>query len=161
LAGADRTQIAARLKEKAHEIYTAREENFTATFMREMERVILLKMVDSKWMDHIDAMSELKQGIYLRSYGQRDPVVEYRLEGFEMFDEMIASIREDTIRLLFTFQVRNRDDEPKREMVARPMEASHGDGTVKKEPVRKTDKVGRNDPCPCGSGKKYKKCCGR
>ncbi|MDL2233500.1 preprotein translocase subunit SecA [Ruminococcaceae bacterium OttesenSCG-928-L11] len=154
-------EVASTLKEKAHAIYRRREEQFTEQFMREMERVILLKMVDSKWMDHIDAMSELKQGIYLRSYGQRDPVIEYRLEGFEMFDEMVASIREDTIRLLFTFQVRSRQEQPQREQVATPLAASHGDGTVKKAPVRTGDKVGRNDPCPCGSGLKYKKCHGK
>jgi preprotein translocase subunit SecA len=157
LADADRAVIVGKLKERAHERYAAREATFTPDFMREMERVILLRMVDSKWMDHIDAMSELKQGIYLRSYGQRDPVIEYRMEGFEMFDEMIASIREDTVRLLFTFQVRQGQEQPKREQVARPLAASHGgDGTLKKEPRRAAQKVGRNDPCPCGSGLKYK-----
>ena len=150
------------LKKLAREKYAAREKKFGEEFMREMERVVLLKNVDSKWMDHIDAMSELKQGIYLRGYGQRDPVVEYRLEGFQMFDEMIAAIKEDTLRFLFIFEVKRPEDAPKREQVAKPMTASHGeeDGTVKKQPVRKTEKVGRNDPCPCGSGKKYKKCCG-
>ena len=161
LGNADSAKIVNNLKEKAHEIYNAREANFSVEFMREMERVILLRMVDTKWMDHIDAMSELKQGIYLRSYGQKDPVVEYRLEGFEMFDDMIAAIREDTVKLLFTFQVRGPEDEqPKRVQVAQPT-ATSGDGSLKAQPVRSTGKPGRNDLCPCGSGKKYKKCCGR
>lgn len=150
-----------KLKALALEKYKKREEEFGEEFMREMERVILLRMVDSKWMDHIDAMSELKQGIYLRSFAQRDPVVEYRLEGFEMFDEMVNSIREDTVKTLFTFQLRKDNEQPKRKQVADVSAASFGgDGTVKKTPIRKEAKVGRNDPCPCGSGKKYKKCCG-
>ena len=129
--------------------------------MRELERVVLLRNVDTKWMDHIDDMEELKKGIYLRSYAQRDPVVEYRLEGFEMFDAMIESIREDTVRMILTVQIRQKE-EPKREQVAKPVEPA-GDGT---DPASKTvrksasQKVGRNDPCPCGSGKKYKNCCG-
>ena len=163
LAADSREHIRTMLREKAHERYVAREKQFTPEFMREMERVILLKNVDTKWMDHIDAMSELKQGIYLRSYGQKDPVVEYRLEGFEMFDDMIAAIREDTVKMLYLFQIRREGEQPKREQVAKPTEASHGDdGTAVNKTVRKTaaQKVGRNDPCPCGSGKKYKKCCG-
>ena len=158
----EKADIIETLKKLAHEKYARREEQLTPEIMRELERVVLLRNVDQKWMDHIDAMSELKQGIYLRSYGQRDPVVEYRLEGFEMFDEMIANIRQDTLKMLYLVQVRTGEG-PKREQVAKPMEASHGgDGSVKKQPVRKTaaQKVGRNDPCPCGSGKKYKKCCG-
>jgi len=162
LEALEKDDLAQPLKERALEKYAAREKMFTPEFMREMERVILLRNVDSKWMDHIDAMSELKQGIYLRSYGQRDPVVEYRLEGFDMFDDMIAAIREDTVKTLFVFQIRQQGEEPKRVRVANPTTASHGgDGTVKKQPVRKTQaqKVGRNEPCPCGSGKKHKKCC--
>ena len=111
-------------------------------------------------MDHIDAMDELKKGIYLRSYGQKDPVVEYRIEGFEMFDELIASIREDTVKMLLTVQIRTSEP-PKREQVAKPLTTNQGDGTVKSTPAKKGHKVGRNDPCPCGSGKKYKKCCGK
>ena len=128
--------------------------------MRELERVVLLRTVDSKWMDHIDAMDELKRGIHLRAYGQHDPVVEYRKEGFDMFDQMIASIREDTSRLILTVQIK-KNEEIEREQVANPTTAIHGesDGTVKKRPVRKVSKIGRNDPCPCGSGKKYKNCC--
>ena len=161
LSNADKEGIKDTLRERAHQRYGEREKLFTPEFMREMERVILLKTVDSKWMDHIDAMSELKQGIHLRSYGQHNPVVEYRLEGFEMFDAMIASIREDTVKLLFVFQVRKNEEAPKREQVAKPLATGRGDGSVKKQPVRNAEKkVGRNDPCPCGSGKKYKKCCG-
>ena len=163
LSQLDREWVGDELKRAAHEKYKLREQRFTPSFMREMERVVLLRNVDSKWMDHIDAMSELKQGIYLRSYAQRDPVVEYRLEGFEMFDEMIAAIREETIRLLYVFQVRTEGEAPRREQVAKPTQASfEGDGSIKKQPVRKAaaEKVGRNDLCPCGSGKKHKKCCG-
>ena len=116
--------------------------------------------VDTKWMEHIDAMEELRKGIYLRSYGQRDPVVEYRIEGFNMFDEMVASIREDTSRMLLTMELRT--EQPlQREQVAKPTgESGADDGSVKKQPAKKIAKPGRNDPCPCGSGKKYKKCCG-
>ena len=141
-------------------IYEAKEKMYGDPIMREIERVILLKTVDRYWMDHIDNMDELRKGIHLRAYGQKDPVVMYRLEGFEMFDQMIASIREDTARLMLTVQLRAKE-EPKREQVAKPT-ATSSDGTDEKRPVRKTaaQKVGRNDPCPCGSGKKYKKCCG-
>ena len=130
--------------------------------MRELERVVLLRTVDQKWMDHIDAMHELRQGIGLRAYAQNDPVVEYKREGFAMFEEMVGSIRDDTVRLIFLARVQGAS-EPKREAVATGMvEHVGGDASVKKQPVRKSaaDKVGRNDPCPCGSGKKYKKCCG-
>lgn len=123
--------------------------------MREVERVVLLKVVDQKWMDHIDAMDQLRQGIGLRAYGQRDPVIEYKVEGFEMFDEMIKNIQEETLAILF--RIRISENVPKREKVAEPIEASHG--PKERKPVVKDEKVGRNDPCPCGSGKKYKKCC--
>ena len=129
--------------------------------MRELERVILLKNVDTEWMDHIDAMEELKKGINLRAYGQKDPVIEYRLEGFNMFDDMIANIRENTARMILTVQIRTKEA-PKREQVAKPTgEGAVGDEPQKRMPVRKKKKPGRNDPCPCGSGKKYKNCCGR
>ena len=145
------------IRDRMEERYAAREKEFGEETMRELERVALLRNVDLKWMDHIDDMSDLKQGIYLRGYGQHDPVVEYRIEGFEMFDSMIEAIREDTVKMLLT--VRLRAEEPKREQVAVPME-SGGDGTAPQRPAAKK-KVGRNDPCPCGSGKKYKHCCGR
>ena len=156
----EKSDITKQLIDKATKRYEEREEKFGSEIMRELERVVLLRNVDSKWMDHIDAMEELRQGISLRSIGQRDPVVEYRLEGFDMFDEMIASIREDTIKMMLTVQIRT-EEEPQREQVAKPTVESRGDGnrSVKKMPVRK-QKVGDNEPCPCGSGKKYKKCCG-
>ena len=162
LGGMEKKDIVDILYKKAVAKYEEKEQEIGPDRMREVERVVLLRNVDSKWMDHIDAMEELRKGIYLRSYAQRDPVVEYRIEGFDMFDEMVAAIREDTVKMLLTVRLRNPEEEPKREQVANPTTASHGDDTVKKQPVRKTaaQKVGRYDPCPCGSGKKYKKCCG-
>lgn len=148
------------LRERARKILDEKEEKYGDKIMRELERVILLQNVDRQWMDHIDAMDELKKGIYLRSYGNHDPVVEYRLEGFDMFDEMVASIRENTVRMLILAEVRV-EGEPKREQVAKPMATNAGDGSVTKQPVKVGKKVGRNDPCPCGSGKKYKNCHGR
>lgn len=143
----------------AHQVYAAKEEELTPNIMRELERVVLLRNVDEKWMEHIDAMTELRNGIRLRAYAQRDPVVEYKREGSEMYDEMIAMIREDTVRMMYTARVRVHE-EPKRERVAEET-ATSGDQTVKKTPQKAVKKPGRNDPCPCGSGKKYKKCCGR
>ena len=144
------------LTKKAMEQYEAREQAYGDKVMRELERVILLKNVDREWMDHIDAMEELQKGIRLRAHAQRDPVVEYRLEGFDMFDEMIATIRENTARMMLTVQLRTQE-EPKREQVAKPT-ATSADGTDTAQPVRKGKKIGPNDPCPCGSGKKFKKC---
>ena len=160
LASTEKEDIIGTLISKALNIYEEKTKIFGEETMREIERVILLKNVDRYWMDHIDNMDELKKGIYLRSYGQHDPVVEYRVEGFDMFDEMVAAIREDTVRMLLTVQIRS-DADVKREQVAKPTIAIHGDSdkSIKKAPVR-VNKVGRNDPCPCGSGKKYKKCCG-
>ncbi len=150
------------LYDRAMKIYDAKEKQYGNDMMRELERVVLLKTVDRYWMDHIDNMDELRKGIHLRAYGQKDPVVLYRVEGFDMFDQMIASIREDTARLMLTVQIRTQE-EPKREQVAKVTGTSGAsDGSEKSRTVRKTanQKVGRNDPCPCGSGKKYKKCCG-
>ena len=141
---------------KAMAQYEAREQAYGDKVMRELERVVLLKNVDREWMDHIDAMEELQKGIRLRAYGQRDPVVEYRLEGFDMFDEMIATIRENTARMMLTVQLRTQE-EPKREQVAKPTSTS-ADGTDTNRTVHKGKKIGPNDPCPCGSGKKFKKC---
>ena len=149
------------LKERAHRVYDLKESAIGSDTMRELERVVLLRNVDTKWMDHIDAMSELRNGIGLRAYGQHDPVIEYKREGFDMFDAMVDAIREDTVRMIFLVQLRSKE-EPKREKVANETGASGSDdGTLKKEPVRVGKKVGRNDPCPCGSGLKYKKCCGK
>ncbi|MDD2418000.1 MAG: preprotein translocase subunit SecA [Oscillospiraceae bacterium] len=160
LEDVERGDIIDQLTQRAMEIYDSKEKQYGDEMMREIERVILLKTVDRYWMDHIDNMDELRKGIHLRAYGQKDPVVMYRLEGFDMFDQMIASIREDTARLMLTVQIRS-EESPKREQIAKPT-ATSADGTDVKRPVRKTaaQKVGRNDPCPCGSGKKYKKCCG-
>ncbi len=146
------------VSDKAREVYAAREEQFGEPLMRELERVIMLRVVDEFWMDQIDAMNELKQGIGLRAYGQSDPVVEYKREGFEMFEQMIAAIQEETLRRLF--QVRLRQNEQiKRERVAKITgESAGGDGSVQRQPTRKVVKIGRNDPCPCGSGLKWKKC---
>ena len=146
---------------RAKERYEQREAELGSDLMRELERVVLLRNVDTKWMDHIDAMDELKRGISLQAYAQRDPVVEYRMVGSDMFDEMVQSIKEDTVKMMLTVRVSR--EAPRREQVAQPMTASAGasDGTVKKQPVKVGKKVGRNDPCPCGSGKKYKHCCGR
>ena len=153
----DKKDISNFLKERGMLIYKTREADMGAETMREVERVCLLKTVDSHWMDHIDAMEELKRGIYLRSYGQKDPVVEYRFEGFAMFDEMIAAIREETVRMVLTVPVRVQRP-PQREQVMKPDAPNAGAQTPYKN---KGEKIGRNDPCPCGSGKKYKNCCGK
>ncbi|MGN0650598.1 MAG: preprotein translocase subunit SecA [Oscillospiraceae bacterium] len=144
------------IKERGNMIYDVREADMGSETMREVERVCLLKVVDRHWMDHIDAMEELRRGIALRSYAQRDPVVEYRFEGFAMFDEMIAAIREETVRLVLTVPV--RVEKPiERERVMNPDAPNAGSST----PFKAGKKIGRNDPCPCGSGKKYKNCCGK
>ena len=162
----DRKELGEQIEEKVHQLYAKREEELGENITRELERVVLLKQVDTKWMDHIDAMDELKKGISLRSYGQKDPVVEYRIEGFDMFDEMIAGIREETVKILLLAPFRKPNapmpqEAPKREQVAQPT-ATSSDGTVTPATIRRQGKkVGRNDPCPCGSGKKYKNCCGR
>ena len=127
--------------------------------MRELERVILLHNVDEKWMDHIDAMHELRRGIGLRAYGQVDPVNAYKAEGFEMFDAMVASIREDTARMMYTFRLRAEEPKRRASAVVTSAFASGAPTSEKKKPTRASvKKVGPNDPCPCGSGKKYKKC---
>jgi len=157
----EREDLVELLIERAEAKYADKEARY-GELMRELERMVLLRTVDRHWMDHIDGMEDLKRGIHLRSYAQRDPVVVYTQEGFEMFDEMIAAIREQTARTMLTIEIR-REEDVKREQVAKETSATTGgDGTVKKRPVVKTatQKVGRNDPCPCGSGKKYKKCCG-
>ena len=197
----DKEDIIKILTDRAMALYEENESLFDDSTMREMERVYLLKSVDTYWMEHIDNMEQLKQGIRLRAYGQRDPVVEYRLEGFDMFDEMIESIRQDTTKLMLVAPKRvleiqrrqaeierrrkemeekaaaahqvilgngEKQEKPnavtlaiKREQVAKPVEPA-GDGTMStNRTVVKKNKIGRNDPCPCGSGKKYKKCCGR
>ena len=161
LEDADSADITAMLIKRAEKLYAEKQEMF-GDRMPELERVVLLRNVDSYWMEHIDNMDQLKNGIHLRAYGQHDPVVTYRIEGFEMFDQMVNAIREDTARMLLTVRIR-REEEPKREQVMKATGESGGDGSEKGRTVRKTaaQKIGRNDPCPCGSGLKYKKCCGR
>ena len=145
---------------KAMEIYDGKYAEYGEKIMAELERKVLLHNVDMRWMDHIDAMEELKRGIYLRSYAQQDPVVAFRMESYDMFDEMNALIREGTVITLLTFRLKSEED-IKREQAAKITATSGADdGSDKKRPVKKGEKIGRNDPCPCGSGKKYKKCCG-
>ena len=143
---------------KARDLYARKEQELGEPLMRELERVVMLRVVDEYWMDEIDAMTELRQGIGLRGYGQHDPVVEYKREGYEMFENMIAAIQEETVRRLFLARVKV-GGEVKRERVAKVTgESGADDGTVKKQPAKKVIKIGRNDPCPCGSGLKWKKC---
>ena len=156
-------EIIEKYKNIATEIYNGKEEEFGSEKMREIERVILLRTVDSKWMNHIDNMDHLKQGMGLRAFKQQDPVQAYQMEGSQMFDEMIQGIKTDTVKYIFHVQM---EKAPERERVAKETSAVHagadGDSkSTKREPVRKKMEIGRNEPCPCGSGKKYKNCCGR
>ena len=148
-----------RLQEEALDLYVLKEKEFPEEeAMRELERVLLLKVIDRKWMDHIDDMDQLRQGIGLQAYGQRDPLVEYKMNGYAMFDEMTQNIKEDTVRLLFSVRI---EQQVEREQVAK-VTGTNKDESVQKGPKRRTtEKVYPNDPCPCGSGKKYKQCCGR
>ena len=156
---ADAQAVADAVYEKALSVYQAKENTYGSAVMRELERVVMLRVVDEFWMDNIDAMDDLKQGIGLRAYGQHDPVVAYKEEGYEMFQAMITAIREETVRRMFLAQIGPRT-EVKRQKVAKEISTNAPDKSVKKQPVRNAAaKVGPNDPCPCGSGKKYKKCC--
>ena len=148
-----------RLKEEAAKLYEAKEAEFPdAEHIREVERVILLKVIDKKWMAHIDDMAQLRQGIGLQSYGSKDPVVEYKFAGFDMFNEMTAAVREDTVKMILHVKIEQKVE---REEVAK-VTGTNKDDTVKQGPIRRQSaKIGRNDPCPCGSGKKYKMCCGQ
>ena len=158
--GHKKDEIKHIVKEEAVKLYEAKEAEFPEPEqLRELERVVLLKCIDSKWMDHIDDMEMLRQGIGLMAYGQRDPVVEYKMNAFEMFNNMITSIQEDTVRMLYHVHVEQKIE---REQVAKVTGTNKDDSAGPKKPVqRKEDKVYPNDPCPCGSGKKYKQCCGR
>ncbi len=160
LLGKSAAEVSDVVAEIARHTYEAKEAAYTPAIMRELERVVMLRVVDEYWMDNIDAMDDLKQGIGLRAYGQHDPVVAYKEEGFQMFEAMIRAIKEETIRRMFLVQLRT-NQEVKREKVAKETGAAGAAAaTVKKQPVRNAGKkVGPNDPCPCGSGKKYKKCC--
>mgnify|MGYP004595667783 FL=1 len=169
----DKNNVVNELIEKAHQIYEAKEQEFGEENLRELERVVMLKIVDQKWMDHIDNMDELKKGIGLQGYGQKDPVVQYRLEGTEMFDAMVEDIRMDVAKILLN--IRKKEGPIERKETSRVTGAgledtainlvdgniSEKEGGMNKTVVNEGPKVGRNDPCPCGSGKKYKNCCGR
>ncbi len=155
LGNTSREEVADSLKEKARLLYNSREEEFSSETMREIERVMLLRSVDTNWMDHIDAMDQLRQGIGLRAYGQHDPVVEYRNDSFDMFEAMTNTIREQTAKLVLSVRIRS-NEEVKREKVAEETSAGDKPLTVKGKGV-----VGKNALCPCGSGKKYKRCCGK
>ena len=143
------------IHDRAVKVYNAKEAALGESVMRELERVVLLRTVDKKWMDHIDAMSEMRKGIGLNAYAQIDPLKEYKKLGFDMFEGMVEEIKLEAGRLIFLARVNMR-----REQVAK-VTGTSGDGTVQQKPVVKKNKVGRNDPCPCGSGKKYKHCCGK
>ena len=156
----DVDEIIELLKETGRKKLEERREAYGEEIYQDLSRKILLHNVDSLWMDHIDAMDDLKEGIHLRSYAQKDPVVAFRMESYDMFDEMTATIRENTVKMMFTTVVRRREDVERQAVAKITATSSGGDDSTKKEPVRKTKKVGPNDPCPCGSGKKYKKCCG-
>ncbi len=160
LASLSREELTERLHEAAETRYAEKEAEIGTELMREAERVFLLRNVDRHWMDQLDAMQELRQGIGLRAYAQHDPVVEYKREGYEMFESMIREIREETVRILYNLRLRTKE-EPKREQVAKITTDTHGDGSDRPHPAKKAAKPGRNDPCPCGSGLKYKKCCGK
>lgn len=151
-------ELKQKILDIVNELYAQKEAEVTAEHMREIERVIMLRVIDQKWMDHIDDMDQMRQGIGLRAYGQRDPLVEYKFIGFDMFEEMTQNIQTDTVRALYNVRVAH---EPEREQVAQPTSTNKDDSSVKQPVKRKEDKIGRNDPCPCGSGKKYKYCHGR
>ncbi|HDK7166888.1 TPA: preprotein translocase subunit SecA [Clostridium botulinum] len=151
-------EIKEKLLEAIENIYSHKEKEIGEEQIREIERVILLRVVDTKWMDHIDDMDHLKQGIGLRAYRQQDPVQAYQFEGSEMFEEMIYNIKVDTVRYLFHVEV---EKAPEREKVAKETSTNYDEDSVKKQPIKKENRIGRNDLCPCGSGKKYKNCCGR
>ncbi len=154
-----RTSSSTRLKEEAIKLYEAKEAEFPeAEQIREIERVVLLKVIDNKWMSHIDDMDQLRQGIGLQAYGQRDPLVEYKMSGYEMFDAMTAAIREDTVRILFHIRVEQKVE---REPAAKVTGTNRDESLSQAPKRREAQKIYPNDPCPCGSGKKFKQCCGR
>ncbi|MDD4237596.1 MAG: preprotein translocase subunit SecA [Desulfotomaculaceae bacterium] len=151
-----RKELQEFLVEKSREAFEAREEELGSETMRQIERTVMLRIVDEKWMDHLDAMDQLREGINLRAYGQKDPLIEYKFEGYEMFQNMIDTIQDDVVRYIFRVKLAQPQQEKARQVVENRY-AEEG----QRQPARREDKVGRNDPCPCGSGKKYKKCCGR
>ena len=162
--------IISKLKKEANNLYTSKEEEIGDEQIRELERVVVLKVVDEKWMNHIDDMDELKDGIGLRAYGQKDPVVQYRIEGFDRFEEMIANIKFDVVKILMN--IRKKGEIRRHEtaqITGAALEAINSidngeaikDTDINRTVVNQGPKIGRNDPCPCGSGKKYKNCCGK
>jgi len=153
ILGITKDELKEMLGEKTHSLYETREQEMGSETMREIEKAILLRIIDNKWMDHIGAMDQLRNGINLRAYAQRDPLIEYQFEAYEAFQAMVFSIKEDVVRYVLRVKVVERPEE-------RKMVMNQGEETEKK-PIRTGAKTGRNDPCPCGSGKKYKKCCGR
>ncbi len=150
-----RQELKKQLLDKAVVLYEQREQEIGAETLREIERAVMLRLVDDKWMDHLDAMDQLRQGIGLRAYGQKDPLIEYKFEGYQMFQNMIESIQEDTVRYIFRVNVVEEREEPKNVVENKYVEEGP------KKPIRNENQIGRNDPCPCGSGKKYKKCCAK
>ena len=165
LEAMSRDELLETLIQTAEDNYRTREEQYSAPIMRELEKVVMLRVVDNRWMEHLDHMDMLRQGINLRAYGQRNPLVEYKLEGYNMFEEMIHQIQTDIAKLMYRVSVVT-DEQRQLEDHLRSAQASHGgevsaaEAAPAKTPVR-ADNIGRNEPCPCGSGKKYKNCCGR
>ena len=156
--GITKADLIEQLQEEAVKLYEQKEAEFPeAEQIREIERVVLLKATDSRWMNHIDDMDQLRQGIGLQAFGQRDPVIEYRMQGYDMFNAMTESIREETVRMLMHVRI---EEKVEREQVAK-VTGTNRDDSANAPITRKSEKIGRNDPCPCGSGKKYKHCCGR
>jgi len=153
LKGMTRHEMKEFLRERTYQLYEAREAELGAETMRELEKAVMLNIIDQKWMDHIDAMDQLRNGISLRAYGQKDPLIEYKFEAYDAFQSMVYSIKEDVVRYIFRVKMVQQREE-------RRTFENQGD-EVEKKPIRVEKKVGRNDPCPCGSGKKYKKCCGK
>ncbi len=156
----DREETKKTLYERGEALYNEREQELGDEIMRSLERMVLLRNVDSKWMDHIDNMDELRRGIGLRAYGQQDPIVAYRMESYDMFDEMSESIREETVRQMLTIRIKTKEETERKQTAKITSESGASDGSEKGRTIRKGKKVGPNDPCPCGNGKKYKKCCG-
>jgi preprotein translocase subunit SecA len=157
----DSESLEQQLLEKAMSKYNQKLERLGTEKMSELERFVLLQTVDAKWMDHIDMMDHLRQTVGLRAYAQKDPVIEYKIEGFELFEQMVESIRNDTVKYVFLAEFRSNP--PKQEQninSTATTQGKAGEAQNKSQPVKSQNKVGRNDPCPCGSGKKYKKCCG-
>ncbi|MGN1186944.1 MAG: SEC-C metal-binding domain-containing protein, partial [Lachnospiraceae bacterium] len=153
-------ELVQAVEERAVKFYAEKEAEFPVPeHIREIERVCLLRAIDTNWMNHIDDMDMLRQGIGLNAYGQKDPLVEYKMQGYDMFDSMISRIQEDTVRLITHVKVEQKTE--KREQVAKVTGTNRDDSAVKAPIKRETKKIQRNDPCPCGSGLKYKNCCGR